>query len=236
MRTGRMARHKKDLAMKQSSLNIEHVLKEQEAEQEAAENLKTYKGFCVRRNNSRHIHNTTMEEEDQTASFKPMVLEFISIICEHIPLSIEAAGGRYDFSSSNGVSGVEVPRIIELPKSMIIQRVRIPHARSQEDIETVGRRIQIAVADLDVHEIQAGKDVLSQLLPVGGWHYVKSRLKLINFEKDCIYEEYCPQPCRMPSCPICMTVVLARKGKEKRLEPEIQKHVRKSESLQVRTS
>ncbi|MDF2727116.1 MAG: hypothetical protein K0S84_659 [Nitrososphaera sp.] len=232
-----MARHKKDLAMKQSSLNIEHVLKEQEAEQEAVENLKTYKGFCVRRDNSRHIHNTTMEEEDQTASFKPMVLEFISIICEHIPLSIEAAGGRYDFSSSsNGVSGVEIPRVIELPKSMTIQRVRIPHGRSQEDIETVGRRIQIAVADLDVHEIQAGKDVLSQLLPVGGWHYVKSRLKLINFEKDCIYEEYCPQPCRMPSCPICMTVVVVKKGKEKRLEPEIQKHVRKRESLQVRTS
>lgn len=232
-----MARHKKDLAMKQSSLNIEHVLKEQEAEQEAVENLKTYKGFCVRRDNSRHIHNTTMEEEDQTASFKPMVLEFISIICEHIPLSIEAAGGRYDFSSSsNGVSGVEIPRVIELPKSMTIQRVRISHGRSQEDIETVGRRIQIAVADLDVHEIQAGKDVLSQLLPVGGWHYVKSRLKLINFEKDCIYEEYCPQPCRMPSCPICMTVVVVKKGKEKRLEPEIQKHVRKRESLQVRTS
>jgi hypothetical protein len=231
-----MARHKKDLAMKQSSLNIEHVLKEQEAEQEAVENLKTYKGFCVRRDNSRHIHNTT-KEEDQTASRKPMVLEFISIICEHIALSIEAAGGRYDFSSSsNGVSGVEIPRIIELPKSMTIQRVRIPHGRSQEDIETVGRRIQIAVADLDVHEIQAGKDVLSQLLPVGGWHYVKSRLKLINFEKDCIYEEYSPQPCCMSSCPICMAVVVAKKGKEKRLEPEIQKHVRKRESLQVRTS
>jgi hypothetical protein len=235
MRTGRRARHKKDLAMKQTSLNIEHVLKEQEAEQEAVENLKTYKGFCIRRDNSRHIHNTIMEE-DQTASFKPMVLEFISIICEHIPLSIEAAGGRYDFSSSNGVSGVEIPRVIELPKSMTIQRVCIPHGRSQEDIETVGRRIQIAVADLDVHEIQAGKDVLSQLLPVGGWHYVKSRLKLINFEKDCIYEEYSPQPCCMPSCPICMAVVVARKGKEKRLEPEIQKHVRKRESLQVRTS
>jgi hypothetical protein len=231
-----MARHKKDLAMKQSSLNIEHVLKEQEAEQEAVENLKTYKGFCVRRDNSRHIHNTT-KEEDQTASRKPMVLEFISIICEHIALSIEAAGGRYDFSSSsNDVSGVEIPRIIELPKSMTIQRVRIPHGRSQEDIETVGRRIQIAVADLDVHEIQAGKDVLSQLLPVGGWHYVKSRLKLINFEKDCIYEEYSPQPCCMSSCPICMAVVVAKKGKEKRLEPEIQKHVRKRESLQVRTS
>jgi hypothetical protein len=229
-----MARHKKDLAMKQSSLNIEHVLKEQEAEQEAVENLKTYKGFCVRRDNSRHIHNTTMEEEDQTASRKPMVLEFISIICEHIALSIEAAGGRYDFSSSS--NGVEIPRIIELPKSMTIQRVRIPHGRSQEDIDTVGRRIQIAVADLDVHEIQGGKDVLSQLLPVGGWHYVKSRLKLINFEKDCIYEEYSPQPCCMPSCPICMAVVVAKKGKEKRLEPEIQKHVRKRESLQVRTS
>lgn len=228
-----MARHKKDLAVKQSSLNIEHVLKEQEAEQEAIENLKTYKGFCVRRDNSRHIHNTNIEE-DQTASFEPMVLEFISIICEHIPLSIEAAGGRYDFSSNS--NGVEIPRIIELPKSMTIQRVRIPHGRSHEDIETVGRRIQITVAHLDVHEIQVGKDVLSQLLPVGGWHYVKSRLKLINFEKDCIYEEYCPQPCRMPSCPICMTVVVARKGKEKRLEPEIQKHVRKPESLQMRTS
>ena len=233
MRTGRMARHKKDLAMKQSSLNIEHVLKEQEAEQEAVENLKTYKGFCVRRDNSRHIHNTTMEEEDQTASRKPMVLEFISIICEHIPLPIEAAEERYDFSS---VSGVEIPPVIELPKFMTIQRVRIPRGTSQQDIENVGRRIQIAVADLDVHEIQAGKDVLSQLLPVGGWHYVKSRLKLINFEKDCIYEEYSPQPCCMPSCPICMAVVVAKKGKEKRLEPEIQKHVRKRESLQVRTS
>ncbi|HZA47857.1 MAG TPA: hypothetical protein VE521_02905, partial [Nitrososphaera sp.] len=138
-----MARHKKkDLAMKQSSLNIEHVLKEQEAEQEALANLKTYKGFCVYRDNSRHIHNTTMEE-DRIASRKPMVLEFISIICEHIPLPVEAAGERYDFSSSsNGVSGVEIPRVIELPKSMTIQRVRIPHGRSQEDIETVGRRIQ----------------------------------------------------------------------------------------------
>lgn len=226
-----MARHKKDLAMK-SSLNIEHVLKEEEVKQEAIENLKTYKGFCVHRDNSRHIPNTTMEK-DRTASRKPMVLEFISIICEHIPLSIEAAGERYDFSSS--VSGVEIPRVIELPKFMTIQRVRIPRRTSEQDIGNVGRRIQIAVADLDVHEIQAGKDVLSQLLPVGGWHYVKSRLKLINFEKDCIYEEYSPQPCRMPGCPICMAVV-AKKGKEKRLEPEIQKHVRKPESLQVRTS
>jgi hypothetical protein len=226
-----MTRHKKDLAMK-SSLNIEHLLKEEEAEQEAVENLKTYKGFCVHRDNSRHIH-TTMEE-GRTASRKPMVLEFISIICEHIPLPIEAAEERYDFSS---VSGVEIPPVIELPKFMTIQRVRIPRGTSQQDIENVGRRIQIAVADLDVHEIRAGKDVLSQLLPVGGWHYVKSRLKLINFEKDCIYEEYSPQPCCMPSCPICMAVVVAaKKGKEKRLEPEIQKHVRKRESLQVRTS
>lgn len=234
MITGRMARHKKkDLAMKQSSLNIEHVLKEQEAEQEALANLKTYKGFCAYRDNSRHIHNTTMEE-DRIASRKPMVLEFISIICEHIPLPVEAAGERYDFSSS--VSGVEVPPIIELPKSMTIQRVRVPSITSQQDIENVGRRIQIALADLDVHEIQAGKDVLSQLLPVGEWHYVKSRLKLINFEKDCIYEEYSPQPCCMPSCPICMAVVVPKKGKEKQLEPEIQKHVQKRESLQVRTS
>jgi hypothetical protein len=99
----------------------------------------------------------------------------------------------------------------------------------------VGHRIQIAVADLDVHEIQAGRDALSQLLPVGGWHYVKSRQKLINFEKDCVYEEYSPQPCCMPSCPICM-VVVAKRGKEKRLEHEIQKHVRKREQLQVHTS
>ena len=228
-----MARHKKkDLAMKQSSLNIEHVLKEQEAEQEALANLKTYKGFCVYRDNSRHIHNTTMEE-DRIASRKPMVLEFISIICEHIPLPIETAAERYDLSS---VSGVGIPPVIELPKSMTIQRVRIPRITSQQDIENVGRRIQIAVADLDVHEIRPGRDVLSQLLPVGCWHYVKSRLKLINFEKDCIYEEYSPQPCCMPSCPICMVVVVAKKGKEKQLEHEIQKHVRKRESMQVRTS
>jgi hypothetical protein len=163
-----------------------------------------------------------------------MILEFISIVCEHIPLPIEAAAERYDFSSVSG-GGVEIPPAIELPKFMTIQRVRIPHSTSQQDIENVGRRIQIAVADLDVHEIQAGRDALSQLLPVGGWHYVKSRLKLINFEKDCIYEEYSPQPCSMPSCPICM-VVVAKRGKEKRLEHEIQKHVRKREQLQVRTS
>jgi hypothetical protein len=40
----------------------------------------------------------------------------------------------------------------------------------------------------------------------------------------------------MPSCPICMVVVVAKKGKEKQLEHEIQKHVRKRESMQVRTS
>ena len=229
-------RHKKDLAM-QPSVHIERLLKEEEAEQEAVQNLKIYKGFCVHRHNSRHIH-TTMEEEEENriTSRKPMILEFISIVCEHIPLPIEAAAERYDFSSVSGDGGVEIPPAIELPKFMTIQRVRIPHSTSQQDIENVGRRIQIAVSDLDVHEIQAGRDALSQLLPVGGWHYVKSRLKLINFEKDCIYEEYCPQPCRMPSCPICMTVVVAKKGKEKRLEPEIQKHVRKRESLQVRTS
>jgi hypothetical protein len=229
-----MRRHKKDLAM-QPRIHIEHLLKEEEAEQEAVQNLKTYKGFCVHRDNSRHIHKTTAE--DRIASRKPMVLEFISIVCEHIPLPIEAAAERYDFSSVNGVNGVEVPPVIELPKSMIIQRVRIPRSTSQQDIENIGRRIQIAVADLDVHEIHAGRDVLSQLLPVGGWHYVKSRLKLINFEKDCVYEEYSPQPCCVPSCPICMVVVVAaKKGKEKRLEHEIQKHVRKRESLQVRTS
>jgi hypothetical protein len=230
MRTGRMRRHKKDLAM-QPSTHIEHLLKEEEAEQEAVQNLKTYKGFCVHRDNSRHIHKTMAE--DRTASRKPMVLEFISIVCEHIPLPIEAAAECYDFSS---VNGVEVPPIIELPKSMTIQQVRIPRSStSQQDIENVSRRIQMAIADLDVHEIHAGRDVLSQLLPVGGWHYVKSRLKLINFEKDCIYEEYSPQPCCMPSCPICM-IVVAKKGKEKRLEHEIQKHVQKRESLQVHTS
>jgi hypothetical protein len=228
-------RHKKDLAMQQPSIHIERLLKEEEAEQEAVQNLKTYKGFCVHRHNSRHIHTTMEEEEGRIASRKPMVLEFISIICEHIPLPIEAAAERYDFSSVSG--GVEISPAIELPKSMTIQRVRIPRSTtSQQDIENVGRRIQIAVADLDVHEIQAGRDALSQLLPVGGWHYVKSRLKLINFEKNCIYEEYSPQPCCVPSCPICMGVVVAKKGKEKRLEHEIQKHVRKREQLQVHTS
>jgi hypothetical protein len=224
-----MRRYKKDLAM-HPRIHIERLLKEEEAEQEAVQNLKTYKGFCVHRDNSQHIPK--IMAEDRIASRKPMVLEFISIICEHIPLPIEAAAERYDVSS---VNSVEIPTVIELPKSMIIQRVRIPRGASQQDIENVGRRIQIAVADLDVHEIHAGTDVLSQLLPVGGWHYVKSRLKLINFEKDCIYEEYSPQPCHVPSCPICMAVV-AKKGKEKRLEHEIQKHVRKRESLQVRTS
>jgi hypothetical protein len=227
----RRSHRKEDLAM-QPEIQIEHLLKEEEAEQEAVENLKTYKGFCVHRHNSRHIHTTMEEEEDRIASRKPMVLEFISIVCEHIPLPIEAAAERYDFSS---VSGVEIPRVIELPKSMTIQCVRIPCSTNQQDIETVSRRIQIAVADLDVHEIHAGRDILSQLLPFGGWHYVKSRLKLINSEKNCIYEEYSPQPCCMPSCPVCV-VVVARKRKEKRLEHEIQKHVRNRESLQVRTS
>ncbi|MDP8888236.1 MAG: hypothetical protein M3M89_01230 [Thermoproteota archaeon] len=177
-----------------------------------------------------------MEEEDRIASRKPMVLEFVSIVCEHIPVPIEeAAVERYDV---NSVSSVEnsPPPMIELPKSMTIQRLRVPGSISQQDIESVSRRIQIAVADLDVHEIQAGRDVLSQLLPVGGWHYVKSRLKLVNFEKDCIYEEYSPQSCSMPTCPICTVVVVAKRGKEKRLEHEIQKHVRKRESLQMATS
>lgn len=171
-----------------------------------------------------------MEEEgDRIASYKPTVLEFISIVCEHIPLHIEVAAERF------GSSSVEIPAAIELPKSMTIQRVRIPRNANQQDLENVGCRIQIAVADLDVHEIQAEEDTLSQLLPVGKWHYVKSTLKVINSEKNCIYEEYSPQPCCMPGCPICMTVV-AKKGKENRLEHEIQKHVRKREPLQVRTS
>ncbi len=226
-----MRRHKKDLTI-QPRIYIERLLKEEEAKQEAVQNFKTYKGFCVYRHNSRrHIH-TTMEEEDRIASYKPTVLEFISIVCEHIPLPKEVATERYD---SSNVSGVEIHAAIELPKSMTIQRVRIAHNTTQQDIESVGRRIQMAVADLDVREIQAGENTLSQLLPVGKWHYVKSTLKLINSEKDCIYEEYSPQPCSMPSCPICMTVV-AKKGKENRLEHEIQKHVRKREPLQVRTS
>jgi hypothetical protein len=226
-----MRRHKKDLTIR-PRIYIEHLLKEEEAKQEAVQNFKTYKGFCVYRQNSRrHIH-TTMVDEDRIASYEPLVLEFISIVCERIPLPIEVAAGRFDSSS---VSGVETPSAIELPQSMIIQRVRILHNTNQQDIENAGRRIQIAVADLDVHEIQAGENTLSQLLPMGKWHYVKSKLKLINSEKDCIYEEYSPQSCRLPSCPICMTVV-AKKGKENRLEPEIQKHARKRELLQVRTS
>jgi hypothetical protein len=231
-----MRRHKKDLTIRPRKY-IERLLKEEEAKQEAVQNVKTYKGFCVYRHNSRrHIHTTIEEEEeegDRIASYKEMVLEFISIVCERIPLPIKVTAERYDSSS---VSGVETPAAaIELPKSMTIQRVRIPRNTNQQDIENVGRRIQIAVADLDVHEIQAEENTLSQLLPVGKWHYVKSTLKLINSEKDCIYEEYSPQPCSMPSCPICMTVV-AKKGKETRLEHEIQKHVRKREPLQVRTS
>ncbi len=224
----RMMRHKRDLAM-QPSMHIERLLKEEEAEQEAVQNLKTYKGFCIHRHNSRHIHTTMKEKKNRITSGKPMVLEFISIVCEHIPLPIETAAERYDFSGS--VSGIEIPHTIELPKSVTIQRIRIPCGTSQQDIENVGRRIQIAVADLDVHEIQAGRDALSQLLPVGEWHNVNSRLKLINFEKDCIYEEYSPQPCCIPNCPICMVgvVVGAKKGKEKRLVHEIQKHVRKRE-------
>lgn len=225
-----MKRHKKDLTIR-PRVYIERLLKEEEAKQEAVQNFKTYKGFCVYRHNSRHIH-TTMEEKDRIASYTPMVLEFISIVCERIPLPIEGAAERYDSSS---VSGVETPAAIELPKSMTIQRVRILHNTNPQDIENAGRRIQIAVADLDVHEIKAEENMLSQLLPIGKWHYVKSTLKLINSEKDCIYEEYSPQPCCMPSCPICMTVV-AKKGKENRLEHEIQKHVRKREPLQLRTS
>ena len=228
-----MRRHKKDLTIR-PRIYIEHLLKEEEAKQEAVQNFKTYKGFCVYRHNSRrHIHTTMEEERDRIASYKPTVLEFISIVCERIPLPIEVAAGRFDSSSVSG--GVETAAAIELPKSMIIQRVRIPRNTNQQDIENAGRRIQISVADLDVHEIQAEENMLSQLLPVGKWHYVKSKLKLINSEKDCIYEEYSPQPCRLPSCPICMTAV-AKKGKENRLEPEIQKHARKREPLQVRTS
>jgi hypothetical protein len=227
-----MRRHKKDLTIR-PRIYIEHLLKEEEAKQEAVQNFKTYKGFCVYRHNSRrHIH-TTMHDEDRIASYEPLVLEFISIVCERISLPIEVAAGRFDSSSVSG--GVETPAAIELPKSMTIQRIRIPRNTNQQDIENAGRRIQISVADLDVHEIQAEENMLSQLLPVGKWHYVKSKLRLINSEKDCIYEEYSPQQCRLPSCPICMTAV-AKKGKENRLEPEIQKHARKREPLQVRTS
>lgn len=224
-----MRRHKKDLTIR-PRVYIERLLKEEEAKQEAVQNFKTYKGFCLHRYNSqRHIHTTMEEEGDRIASYKPTVLEFISIVCEHIPLHIEAAAERF------GSSSVEIPAAIELPKSMTIQRVRIPRNTNQQDLENLGCRIQIAVADLDVHEIQAEEDTLSQLLPVGKWHYVKSTLKVINSEKNCIYEEYSPQPCCMPGCPICMTVV-AKKGKENRLEHEIQKHVRKREPLQMCTS
>ena len=194
-------RHKKDLAM-QPSVHIERLLKEEEAEQEAVQNLKIYKGFCVHRHNSRHIHTTTEEEESRITSRKPMILEFISIVCEHIPLPIEAAAERYDFSSVSG-GGVEIPPAIELPKFMTIQRVRIPHSTSQQDIENVGRRIQIAVSDLDVHEIQAGRDALSQLLPVGGWHYVTSRLKLINLKRTAFTRNI------VPSRALCQAVQYA---------------------------
>ena len=235
-------RRGQDLTTQQPGRHIEHLLREDAAEQEATQNIRIYKGFCVHRHhhhhhyNSRPIHTTieeeenNEEEEDRIASRKPMVLEFISILCEHIiPLSIKAAAECYDFSSS--VSGVEIPVALDLPKSMTIQRIRLPPSTSQQDAENTVRRIQAAVGDLDVREIQAGWDPLSELLPVGGWHYVKSRLKVINFEKDYIYEEYSPQPCGMPSCPICIEVAAAaakkgKEGKEKRrrlLEQEIEK-------------
>jgi hypothetical protein len=234
MRRRRKWRRRKrgqDLTTQQPGRHIERLLREDAAEQEATQNIRIYKGFCVHRyhhHNSRPIHTTMLEEEeDRIASRKPMVLEFISILCEHIiPLSIKADAERYDFSS---VSGVEIPVAIELPKYMTIQSIRLPP--SQQDAENTVRRIQTAVGDLDVREIQAGWDPLSELLPVGGWHYVKSRLKVINFEKDYIYEEYSPQPCGMPSCPICIEVAAAaaKKGKERKekrlllLEQEIEK-------------
>ena len=222
-----MRRVKKDLAIL-PHIFIERLLKGEEAKQEALQNLKTYKGFRIYKYNSQHIQTTA---GDQTAPYESIVLEFISIVCERIHLPIQVAAERHDFSN---VSGVEIPVTIELPKSMSIQRVRIPHNSGQQDIENMARRIQVAVADLNVYEIQAEGDTLSQLLPVGRWHHVKSALKLISFEKDCIYEEYSPQPCSISSCPICMKVV-AKKGTEKRLERELQRHLRKREPLQMRT-
>ena len=99
-----MRGYEEDLPM-QPGIHIERLLKEEEAEREAIQNLKTYKGFCLYRHNSRYIH-TSREEEDRMASRKPMVLEFISVVCEHIPVPIEAAAEHYDV---NSVSCVENP-------------------------------------------------------------------------------------------------------------------------------
>jgi hypothetical protein len=183
----------------QPTKHIERSLRVEHTRAEATQNIKTYLGFCVHRDDSstRPSHNTL---EDRIAAHRSMTLEFISIVCERVPLlPIEAAIERYDFT----VSGIEIPIAIDLPKSMSIQWVRISPSTSYQDAKNMVRRIQAAVGDLAVHEIQAGRNPLSELLPVGGWHPVNPKFKLIHFQKDSIYEEFQPQDCVMPSCVIC---------------------------------
>jgi hypothetical protein len=179
--------------------NIERGLREEDARLEATQNSKTYRGFCLYRQDSTGLIPKKVEDRIVDTN-KSVFLEFISIVCERVsPMQIGAVSKRYDFI----LSGIEVPKAIDLPKSMSIQRVRVSPSTSQHNAKNMIRRIQAAVGDLDIHEIQPGKDPLSELLPLGGWHPVNAKLRLIHFQKDSIYEEFQPRDCVMPSCVIC---------------------------------
>jgi hypothetical protein len=205
--------------------DIERLLVEDAAELETVRRFKTYKGFCVHRHSSEYIQPTSKYEEDEEgiASRNSVVLEFISILCEHIPFPMKGAVKYYDFSFSS----VDNPVAIELPKYRTTQRVRLPSCyRDPDDMVNI---IHGAVKDLDVHKTHAGGDSLSELLPVGQWHRVKIRLKVINLEKNYIYEEYSPQPCGISRCHICREVTIKKEKveKEKRslFEQNLEKHL-----------
>jgi hypothetical protein len=178
--------------------HIERGLLEEDARREGTQNIKTYRGFCLCRQDSAEL--TPKKVEDRIVDTNKYVfLDFISIVCERVPLmQLGPISKRYDFI----LSDTAVPKVIDLPKSMSIQRVRVSPSTSQHNAKNMIRRIQVAVGDLDIHEIQPGKDPLSELLPSGGWHPVSPKFRLIHFQKQSIYEEFQPRDC-MPSCVIC---------------------------------
>jgi hypothetical protein len=163
--------------------HIETGLREEDAKLEATQNIKTYRGFCLYRQDSTGLIPKKVEDRIVDTN-KSVSLEFISIVCERVqPMQIGALSKRYDFIFSD----LEVPKAIDLPKSMSIQRVKVSPSTSQHNAKNMIKRIQAAVGDLDIHEIQPGKDPLSELLPMGGWHPVNPKFRLIYFQKDSIY-------------------------------------------------
>ena len=192
----------------QPGKHIETGLREEDARPEATQNIKTYRGFCLYRQDSTGLIPKKVEDRIVDTN-KSVFLEFISIVCERVqPMQIGALSKRYEFI----LSDVEIPKAIDLPKSMSIQRVRVSPSTSQHNAKNMIKRIQAAVGDLYIHEIQPGKDPLSELLPLGGWHPVNAKFRLIHFQKDSIYEEFQPRNCIVPSCVICGGG--AKKGEE----------------------